>query len=108
MYPPCITTFKMLGKNIYEVNLGHVKYIYLQQVKQVVKPSWYKMQEKSSRFSHFYSLYIEENGEETIPHLMFSPVSGQLVSDDRSLSESLDIEIEVTDLNCCVRCNTVL
>lgn len=71
----------MLGKNIYEVKLGHVKYIYLQQVKQMVKLniSYYKMQEKSSRFSHFYSLYIEENGEETIPHLMFSSVSGQLL-----------------------------
>lgn len=47
-------------------------------------------------------------GKKPFPHLMFSPVSGQLVGDDKSLSESLDIEIEVTGLNCCVRCNTVL
>lgn len=40
--------------------------------------------------------------------LMFSPESGQLVSDDRRLSESLDKAAEVTDLNCWVRCNTIL
>lgn len=63
------------------------------------------MQEKPSKFAHSYSSYTEENGDETIWFLALY-LDNLLVMTE--VWESLDKETEVTDLNCSVRCNTVL